>query len=82
MCKGREITLKGQVVCEYLEKFPNVMTLTLARIIYRDNISLYKDVEDVRNCIRYYRGALGISNKKKLKNKKYVRKFVQHSVEP
>jgi AMMECR1 domain-containing protein len=80
------ISLKGQVVLEYLEKFPNTTSRMLARIIYRDNMALFTTLDSTRLMIRYYRGSVGDTHRKALTNKKYVRKFktieheqIQHS---
>lgn len=75
--------LTGEVVLEYLKKYPDIPNLQLARIIYRDNIELFNNLEAVRSNIRYYKGSSGSGNRKKLKNKIYVRDFrivekVQH----
>lgn len=51
------------LLIEYLKKYPDTPTLTLAKIIYHDYSHIYKNVESVRYAIRYYRGKTG---KKKL----------------
>jgi len=68
-------TLTGQVVLEYLNKYPDASTLMLARMIYRDNVALFTNVEHTRGIIRYYRGASGNIDRKKLKNTNHVRPF-------
>jgi hypothetical protein len=73
--------LIGAVVTECLKKFPNTSTLCLARIIYRDNVALFTNIEAARAAIRYYRGAIGNSNRQSLKNKDYVRKFTRTEIE-
>jgi hypothetical protein len=70
-----ELSLIGQVVTEALEKFPNTSSLCLARIIYRDNVALFINVEHARSALRYYRGANGNKDRNSLVNKKYIRKF-------
>ncbi len=72
--------LTGEVVLKYLKKFPNTSTLCLARIIYRDNVALFTNVESTRTLIRYYRGANGDAGRKQLKNKDYVRKFTRTEI--
>lgn len=76
-------TLRGQVVLEYLKKYPDIPNLQLARIIYHDNVALFNNQESVRSSIRYYKGANGKENRSLIKNKTYVRNFrivekVQH----
>lgn len=54
-------TIKGEIVQEYLEhpEWGQLPSLTLARLIYKDNAEVFKDVEDARGHIRYYRGQRG-----------------------
>jgi predicted phosphodiesterase len=65
--------LQGEVVQEYLRKFPNTGSLTLARIVYNDNKELFNTVETARNRIRYYRGAHGNGNRQSITNKDFFR---------
>jgi hypothetical protein len=65
--------LRVKTILDLLDKFPQASSRTLARIAYRDNHPLFKDEEDARGIIRYFRGASGGVNRNKLKNKKYVR---------
>ena len=65
--------LRTKLVLGLLDKFPDTPSRTIARICYRDNPELFKDEDDVRRIIRYYRGASGVKNRQQLKNKKYVR---------
>jgi hypothetical protein len=68
--------LTGQVVQEYLDRFPDTSSLCLAKLIYRENIELFSCVEHVRTIIRYYRGANGIRARNRLQNKSYVRQQI------
>lgn len=54
-------TIKGEIVQEYLnhEEWGKLPSLTLARLIYKDNVEVFKDVESVRTVIRGYRGQAG-----------------------
>jgi L-2-hydroxyglutarate oxidase LhgO len=61
MTKSR---LEGNIIKEYLEKFPNGSKSSLARKIYNDNKEVFNSVEQVRSAIRYYTGAQGKVNKK------------------
>lgn len=67
--------LHTQVVIEYLEKFPNTPSRTLARLIYRDNSILYKDDEHVRSLIRCLKGKNGKYNRIRFKNSDYAKQF-------
>jgi len=57
-------TLKGSIVEEQLRKFPNTPSKTLAAKIYKGNNEVFKDAEEVRTVIRYYRGANGNKTRK------------------
>ena len=59
--------LSGKVVSEYLVKWPNMATMTLARKIHNENPELFTNVENVRSLIRYRRGTLGSFNRAKHK---------------
>lgn len=76
------MAITGEIVKEYLEKFPNTSSLCLARIIYLNNKEVFNTVEHARMIIRYHRGASGKKNRKRLTNKNYVRKFIQYTGEP
>lgn len=71
--------LIGEVVQEYLENFPNTKSLTLARMIYKDNSMLFKDVEAARNIVRYYRGAKGDIARKTISTKEHFRVTETHN---
>ena len=53
------MSIQGEVVQEYLKKFPNTGSRTLSRIVYNDNKELFSSTEAARFVIRYYRGAAG-----------------------
>lgn len=55
---------KGQIVIKYLDKNNNIPSLTLAKIIFQENGLEFKDVEDVRSIIRYYRNQRGDSDRR------------------
>lgn len=65
--------LKSTVAREYRSKYPDMPTLKLARIIYNQNKSLFKDIEDTRGTLRYIEGKSGIKNKKGVGDKSYVK---------
>lgn len=65
--------ITGDIVKEYLERFKNIPSLTLAKKIFAENPLPYKDVEQVRGIIRIYRGQSGIKNLHKLTDKKFLK---------
>ena len=70
------MSLKGDIVREYLNKFSETPSLSLARKIFEENKSVFKDVENVRDLLRYYRGAHGKKARKNMthKSKKYLQR--------
>lgn len=62
---------KADIIKEYLNKFPDLPSLTLAKVIYKDHSALFMSIEDVRSNIRYYRGTSGSRNKKRMSVKSY-----------
>ena len=72
-----QITLRGQIVTEWLDKWPTVSSLQLARMIYNadDNHKMFSNIENVRTIIRYYRLASGEWQRKAITTKKYARPF-------
>jgi len=55
---------KKDLVIQYLQKFPHVATVTLAKKIYSENNLLFPNLEAARTCVRRVRGAGGVKNRK------------------
>lgn len=56
---------KSDVAREYRTKYPDIPTLKLARIMYKENNLLFKDVEEARTSLRYIEGKNGNKSKSK-----------------
>jgi predicted phosphodiesterase len=54
-----EPTIKGEICKDYLTEFSDLPTLTLAKMIYKQNPSVFKDVKQVNRLLQYYRGVSG-----------------------
>lgn len=67
------MSLQGDVTKEYLQKYPDAATRTLARMIFRDNPEIFNTYEAARSNIRFYRGATGEKKRKSLTDKTYLR---------
>lgn len=63
--------VKSKIAREYREKYPNMPTLTLARLIYKDNKAGFKDVENVRSALRRIEGKEGGGRNKLVINSKF-----------
>ena len=70
MIRNKKLT--GKTILEYLERFPDLPSRTLASKIYNENSELFKNAEAVRFHIKYYRGKSGKTQLNKLSNKKFV----------
>jgi hypothetical protein len=66
-------SITGDVVKEYLGRFPKIGALTLAKKIYAENSVVFKDVEAARTIIRYYIGQKGNQGRSELKTKQFIR---------
>ena len=66
------------IIIEYLNKFPEAPTKTLARKIYAEHPK-FTSFEGVYTRVRYYRGQLGEGHRKKLKDKSFQKELkVKH----
>ena len=65
--------LTGDIVKEYLTRFPQLGAHTLAKKIYAENVAVFTDSEHVRKIILYYTGQLGAKHKNQLKDLRFVR---------
>ena len=50
---------KSDVCKQYRKEFPDMPTLKLSRIIYKENNLLFRNVEEVRSALRYIEGKKG-----------------------
>lgn len=65
--------LKSKIAREYRDKYPDMPTHQLARIIFKNESIVFKDKEDCRSTLRYIEGKLG-KPKKSIINTKYYMK--------
>ena len=63
------------IILDYLEKFPNAPSRTIAKKIYNENSAFFRDAENVYFRVRYYRGQTGSINRDKLKNTKFQKEL-------
>lgn len=67
-------TIKGQAALDYLEKFPDTPSLSLARKMYKENPEVFKGLNDARDTLRYYRGQKGNGSRKNIATTKFISK--------
>ena len=65
--------VKQKIIEEYCERHPLVGDRSLARIIYNDNKTQFKDKEQVYMAVRYKRGHIGKGHRKKVYNKSFIK---------
>lgn len=66
--------LKSKIAREYRDKYPDMPTHQLARIMFKNESIVFKDKEDCRNRLRYIEGKNGKSRLKNVINTKYYMK--------
>jgi hypothetical protein len=65
-------SIVGEIVLQYLARFPEAGSRTLARKIYAEQGIAFTDEENVRTVIRYYKGQAGDSKRKSVVDKSFV----------
>src|SRR3990167_2601683 len=63
--------LKGDIVLEYLRKFPKTSNRGLATKIYEENKLLFKNIDNVRSIIRSLKGQHGKHNREEIKHREF-----------
>jgi len=61
--------LKGEIVLDYILKYPQLSLRALSNLIYADHEDEFTNPEDARSRIRYYLGASGNSHRNELSGK-------------
>lgn len=69
---ARKASVTGELIKSYLEEYPDMKNLTLARMIFKENKGLWTTVESVRSTIRNLKGAMGESNRDKLADRRFM----------
>ena len=64
--------LQGEIITKYLSDFPDTPSLTLAKMIFKDNQEVWKSPESVRSSIRRYKGQGGKDQLKQLSDKSFL----------
>ena len=67
------MSVGSEIIFDALEKYPDTPTLTLAKLVYKENKSVFPRLEAARSMIRYYRGQKGEYHRGVLSTKKYVK---------
>ena len=72
---------KSNICRPYLEKkrYESMPTMTLARLIYKENIESFRNIENVRDILRYLRGAKGDRERKSASSNNDVKKYSKKS---
>jgi len=67
-----ETTISGEIVKEYLRKFPSYPSRQLAAMITSAVPGVFKDIEHCRSIVRYYRGARGKHLRERMSPENYI----------
>ena len=68
-----EKTIAGNIVLEYLNKYPTMPSLTLSRLILQCEPESFSSIENIRSSVRYYRKSTGKKNGNKIKDDRLAR---------
>lgn len=64
-----------KIILEYLEKFPNSPSKTLATKIYSEHGGYFEKFDNVYTRVRYYRGQIGKYHRERANNKKFQKEL-------
>ena len=64
-------SITGNVAIDYLKRYPSAPTKTIARVMLKENPTVFSDIEHARTTLRHYRGAKG-SKLKSLATKDHI----------
>jgi len=67
-----KISIRTQIVKDYLFKFPNATKGALSRKIFKEHPSLYKNEEVIRQCLKKLTGSMGKSSDKRFSQNKEI----------
>ena len=68
-----KVTVKGQIIKEYLRKFPNTPDKTIGVKIYKENKSSFKSEKNAYDLVRFYRGHKGNRSKEQASHKEFFK---------
>jgi hypothetical protein len=68
-------TITGDIVKEYLIKYPSISSKKISELLIKDIPTLFTGTEHARSLVRYYRGANGKQNKNNLNIENYLPKI-------
>ena len=63
----------ADIARQYRTKYPDMPTLKLARIMYKENNLAFQDVEAARGTLRYIEGKCGDRRKAQVKNEDFIK---------
>ena len=69
-----KVKIGGEISIQYLNKFPDTPTLTLAKKMYADNPTVFPSLNAARSALRYRRGQMGKRGRKNITNRSYMKK--------
>ncbi len=76
------VKIETETIKRYLQKYSDTPTLTLAKLIFSRNLSLFQSVEQIRSRIRHLRGQHGVRNRKGLTDTSFITEVGSRSPYP
>lgn len=68
----RKVTEVGTVAKEYIGRYPEMPTRTLAKLMRKERPLIYKSAEAARHIIRLYKGTMGDKMRKQVADKRFM----------
>lgn len=65
-------TITGELIKSYMEEYPDMKNLTLARMIFTENKGLWTTVDSVRSGIRNLKGSMGDAAREACADKRFM----------
>jgi predicted phosphodiesterase len=78
----RKPSVSAEVTLQYLEKFPEAKSLTLAKKMQRENPEIWASVDSARTAIRRYRGTHGEKDRRVILNQTHYQPLGDPKVPP
>jgi len=68
------MSIKSDIVKEYLKKYPKLPSLSLAKLIYKNDNKNFTSVENIRTIIRRLTGKHGEYHRRNITDKRFIKK--------
>jgi hypothetical protein len=73
---SKETTPEATIIKEYLSNHPTISSYKISQLIKTEVPCMYKSLDEIRNIVRYYRGACGSKNRKNMNADNYMPQII------